>query len=77
MKNINEKDEIEACNYALVTDMAMKLNLLKRYEAGYSNPRKGKMIVNKDGVNYIIEITPILEDLSFEEAIKTHSYLFR
>lgn len=53
-KDIYHDTEIEngSANYNLVTDLSQKINQLKGYEVTYSNPRCGKMIINKDGYNF-------------------------
>lgn len=60
----------------LVTDMAKKLNDLKGFEAGYGNPKKGKMIVNHNGVNFIIRVEPV-QCGSIEDAMKEYDFIFR
>lgn len=55
----NDIKNTEAANYILVTDMSQKLNYMKRYETGYANPKSGRMIINMNGVNYFVEITPV------------------
>ena len=47
-------------NHELITDLSAKVNLMKGYEVGYGNPKNGKMIINKDGVNYLITVEPLL-----------------
>lgn len=66
-------------NYSLVTDMAVKLNELKSYEVGYSNPGKGRMIINYKGSNYLVEIKPIdtAGEPTLENAMKEYGYIFR
>lgn len=77
--NRNIDLQVEAANYNLITDIASKLSVMKGYEAAYSNPRKGKLLVNKDGVNYIVEVTPLLQDndLSLFEVMDKISYVFK
>lgn len=65
----------EHSNYILITDLARKINDLKGYEAGYGSPKKGKMIINKDGMNYLIDIEPIGEG-DIAEKMKRDHYLF-
>lgn len=71
-----ELKDMEAKNYGLVSDMASKLNNLKGYEVGYSNPRKGKMIVNHNGENYLVDIEPIGNG-SLEDAMNEYGYMFK
>jgi len=71
-----EISQAEGQNYNLVCDMAQKLGMLKGYETGYSGPKKGKMIINKDGVNYLIDITPVGKG-TLDEAMKIYGYWIR
>lgn len=84
MSNLNNtseeslKEVTEGKNYDLVTDLSQKLNLLKGYEVGYSNPKKGIFIINKEGTNYVVNVNPILkDDMSLKEAMHEFGYLFR
>lgn len=76
-KDIYHDTEIEngSANYNLVTDLSQKINQLKGYEVTYSNPRCGKMIINKDGYNYIVEAIPAGKG-SIEDAMKQYRYIF-
>lgn len=71
-------EDLRSKNYDLVTDMAPLLNKMKGYEVGYSNPRKGKMIVNFNGVNYLIDIEPIgtKGEPTLENAMHEYSFVF-
>ena len=66
-------------NYDLVHDMATKLNNMKGYEAGYANPRKGVMIVNYNGQNFLVDIEPIVTKgkPTLETAMDEYCYLLR
>lgn len=66
-------------NYNLVHDMAAKLNSHKGYEVGYGNPRKGKMIVNYNGQNFLVDIEPIATrgEPTLENAMDEYNYLFK
>ena len=33
--------QLESKNYEIITDMSQKLNFMKGYDVGYSNPKKG------------------------------------
>ena len=68
--------DMEAKNYDLVNDMASKLNNLKGYNVGYSNPKKGKMIINYNGENYLVDIEPIGNG-SLEDAMNEYGYVFK
>lgn len=46
--------------YDLITDLAPKIQQLKGYETGYTRPKEG-MIINRNGVNYIVEFNCIGE----------------
>lgn len=76
-KDIYHNTEIakESANYNLVTDLSQKINQLKGYEVAYSNPGCGKMIINKDGYNYIVEAIPAGKG-SIQDAIKQYRYIF-
>lgn len=69
----------ESKNYDLVVDMATKLQNLKGYEIGYSNPRKGKIIINHNGQNYLINIEPISTrgEPTLENAMREYNSIFR
>lgn len=73
-----ELKEVRKHNYELVTDMTRKLQNLKWYEVGYSNPRKGKMIVNFNGQNYLVDVEPINTrgDGSLENAMREYNFVF-
>lgn len=71
-----ELKDMESKNYNLVHDMAFKLDSFKGYEVGYSNPKKGKMIVNHNGVNFLVDIEPIGNG-SLEDAMKEYGYVFK
>lgn len=66
-------------NYDLVHDMATKLNNMKGYEVGYANPKKGIMIVNFNGQNFLVDIEPIATkgEPTLENAMDEYNYLFR
>ena len=65
-------------NGDLVHDMATKLNNMKGYEVGYANPKKGIMIVNFNGQNFLVDIEPIATkgEPTLENAMKEYNYLF-
>lgn len=69
---------IEKKNHEFVTDIHGKINIMKGYEAGFVNPKKGALIINKDGTNYLVEVKPILEEnLPLLDAIDMYSYLLK
>lgn len=63
-------------NFNLVGDLCGKINNLKGYDTAYGNPHDGKIIINKDGMNYFVDIEPIREG-DLMEFMKTHQYLIR
>lgn len=63
-------------NFDLVRDLCSKINNLKGYDTAYSDPHDGKIIINKDGMNYLVDIEPINEG-DIETFMKTHQYLIR
>jgi hypothetical protein len=78
MNNMN-KNVVESKNYELVTDVTSKLNNLKKYEVGYSNPRNGKMIINFNNQNYLVTVEPIITqgEQTLENAMREYSYIFK
>ena len=73
---LEELKEAKRNNHELVTDLARKINDLKGYEVGYGNPGKGKIIINKDGMNYLVDIEPIGVG-SLTEKMKSYNYIFK
>lgn len=69
----------ESQNHDLVHDMAVKLNSMKGYEVGFANPKKGIIIVNYNGQNFLVDIEPIATkgEPTLENAMDEYSYLFR
>lgn len=65
-------------NYNLVTDMAQKLNTLKGYDTAYTNPQKGKMIVDFNGQLYMVDIEPIgtIGENTLRNAMKEYKFMF-
>lgn len=74
MSRITEDDK-KIYKYNMVQDMSQALNMIKDFEAGYRDPRKGKMIVNHKGVNYFVEITPI-DELPLVDSLRVNDYMF-
>ena len=74
-----ELKEMQSKNYDLVHDMATKLNSHKGYEVGYANPRKGKMIINYNGQNFLVDIEPIttVGEPTIENAMKEYNHIFK
>lgn len=51
---------------------------MKGYEVGYSNPKNGTLIINKDGVIYIVKAEPVLNyDGTLGDAMNDLKYLFK
>ena len=78
--NEQELEQRLDLNYSFVTGFARIVNQLKGYEVGYSSPKKGKMIINHEGQNYIVDVEPIVDpdgkELSLAEAMKRFGYIF-
>lgn len=74
MSRITEEDE-KIYKYNMVQDMSQALNMIKDFEAGYRDPRKGKMIINHKGVNYLVEVTPI-DELPLVDSLRINDYMF-
>lgn len=74
-----ELKEMQSKNYDLVHDMATKLNSHKGYEVGYANPKRGIMIVNYNGQNFLVDIEPISTkgEPTLKNAMDEYEYLFR
>lgn len=53
------KDMAEKANYEIITDLSKKINEFKGYDSSYTNPRTGRMIVSRDGVNFYVTFEPI------------------
>lgn len=77
--SVEELKEMRDKNYEFVTETASILNKVKGYEVGYSNPKKGKMIVNLHGVNYMVDIEPIEtnNESTLKNAMKEYSFVFK
>jgi hypothetical protein len=45
--------------YDIITDLALKIQQLKGYQTAYSKPKEGKMVINHNGINYIVEFNCI------------------
>ena len=73
-----ELEKMQNMNYGFVTNTSTHLNHLKGYEVGYSNPRKGVMIVNFNGQNYLVDIEPIgKENTPLSDVMKEYQYIFK
>lgn len=65
-------------SYNLVIKVAEKLQQMKGFETAYSNPKKGVLIINLDGQNFLIEASPILEqDVPLMDAVNKYKYMFK
>lgn len=71
-------EEFRTKNYNLITDMAQKLNNLKGYDTAYTNPQKGKMIVNFEGQLYMLDVEPIgtMKEPTLRNAMKEYNFMF-
>lgn len=65
----------EKNNYQFVADISKSLDMLKGFEVGYSNPKKGKMIINRNGINFVVDVEPIGEG-TLNEAMKNYNWIF-
>lgn len=74
MSRITEEDE-KIYKYNMVQDMSQALNMIKDFKAGYRDHRKGKMIINHKGVNYLVEVTPI-DELPLVDSLRINDYVF-
>ena len=75
----NNSDAIGTLNYDIVTRTSDMLNKIKGYEVGYTNPRKGRMIVNFRGENFLIDISHLSVNIgenTLDNAMKEYNYLF-
>ena len=73
-------------NYNITNKVFDVLNNVKGFDVAMSNPRNGTIIVRYNGVSFYMNIEPIFNDnnegreansKSFEEIVKTHSFVFR
>lgn len=73
-------------NYTITNKVFEVLNNVKGFDVAMSNPREGKIIVRHKGISYYMTIEPIFNDneegreadsKSFEEIVKSHSWIFR
>lgn len=71
------KRSAENIKYTIITNIAPALNLFKGYLVGYKNPKAGKMIINFNGINYIVKICYIAENYDdIDSAVKEYEYMF-
>lgn len=77
--NSEDLEKARKKNYKIVTDMAVKLNNLKGYTTAYTNPQKGKMIVDFNGQLYIMDLEPIetLGENTLQQAMKEYGFMFK
>lgn len=73
IKNENDRKKLVS---DFIKNTAQKLNQYKDYEVGYGTPKNGKMIVNYNGVNYLIDVQA-LDKRSIEEDMKLYDYMFK
>jgi len=71
-----EAAELRKHNYMLINDLARKVEDLKGYAVGYGNPGKGKMIINHNGMNYLVDVEPIGEG-NLSDVMKEYNYIFK
>ena len=77
--NSEDLEKARKKNYEIVTDMAVKLNNLKGYTTAYTNPQKGKMIVDFNGQLYIMDLEPIetLGENTLQQAMNEYGFMFK
>lgn len=73
-------------NYNVTNKVFEVLNNVKVFDVAMSNPRKGRIIVRHNGVSFYLNIEPVFnnneegreaDSKSFEEIVKSHSWIFR
>ncbi len=73
-------------NYNITHKVFDVLNNIKGFDVAMGNPQNGKLIVRYNGVSFYINIEPIFNDneeganadkVSFDEIVKTHSWIFK
>lgn len=62
--------------YNMTSTLAERIHVLKGFEAAYSNPRNGKLIVSYGGHNYLLKLTE-LKDGELGDVYENHFYEFQ
>lgn len=73
---MNIKDKLTGY-YNLITDLAKKIGILKGYDTAYTVPSTGMMIINHDGINYLVTVDALSNDVSLSEEMKRSEHYFR
>lgn len=78
-KELTEKEK--SYNFEFIKEFARLLSIAKGFEYAYSNPNLGKMVVNLNGKNFIVEVTPLVpnegkKDSTLDEAYEQFKYIF-
>lgn len=70
-------------NYEVTNEIYQILDKFKGFEAAMSNPRIGRIIIRRNGVSFLIDISPIYRNDfdettigSFQEICKDNNFLF-
>lgn len=80
------KIEMDDRNYNVTNKVFEILNNVEGFDVAMSNPRKGRIIVRHNGISFYMNIEPVFNDneegreadnKSFEEIVKSHSWIFR
>ena len=53
-------------NVKMVQELSKVLNMMKGFDAAYSNPDKGVMLVRHEGRSYMVEVSPLYNEDSVE-----------
>lgn len=71
-------EKLRGKNYELITDLAQKLDNLKGYDTAYTNPKKGKMLINHNGQLFIVDVEPIgcMGEDTLSNAMKEYKFMF-
>ena len=70
--------ELRDKNCELITDLAQKINNLKGYDTAYTNPKKGKMLINHNGQLFIVDVELIgcMGENTLSNAMKEYKFMF-
>lgn len=70
-------------NVKMVQELSKVLNMMKGFDAAYSNPDKGVMLVRHEGRTYMVEMNPLYNedsaeaDKDFLQVCEENKYLWR
>lgn len=54
----SESLKVESAHYELMNKLFSRLNDLKGFNVGMNGPREGKLFVNYEGVDFVMEVKP-------------------